>query len=371
MSASRPAAATSAGAMHAAVDRILGPGDAAHPRVPPHRSDALAALTRRVADGLAGVVDEQERRALVGIAVRAADLAAADHEASAGAHVDLRRQVDEGLRRLLRLGGSAELEDAICREASRACGFERVLLSRLDADHWWPWRLCTTGGLDPASDPVHRGADGGRALPFAGSPVEARVVRSGRPEIVQAVPGTEPARGVLPGSSSLVVVPIAPAGRALGLLHADHADRRPVDAVDQDVLVVFAETVGWILERREVSERLRAQRARGSALQATVDAMPGDDEAVELSRASDSRAGTGLPATTLRDETALADILTPRELEVLDCVVRGLGNREISHDLYITRATAKTHVSRILRKLGAPNRAAAVGLVLGRGAREG
>jgi DNA-binding NarL/FixJ family response regulator len=48
--------------------------------------------------------------------------------------------------------------------------------------------------------------------------------------------------------------------------------------------------------------------------------------------------------------------LTPREREVLDLLVRGLSNTEICRSLVISDATAKTHVARILQKLGVRDR---------------
>ncbi|TQM78728.1 LuxR family two component transcriptional regulator [Saccharothrix saharensis] len=45
------------------------------------------------------------------------------------------------------------------------------------------------------------------------------------------------------------------------------------------------------------------------------------------------------------------DQLTERELDVLRCLGRGLSNAQIAHELFISGATAKTHVSRILTKL--------------------
>lgn len=51
------------------------------------------------------------------------------------------------------------------------------------------------------------------------------------------------------------------------------------------------------------------------------------------------------------------DQLTERELEVLAAVARGLSNAEIADELYMSHATAKTHVSRVLTKLNARDRA--------------
>jgi DNA-binding NarL/FixJ family response regulator len=51
------------------------------------------------------------------------------------------------------------------------------------------------------------------------------------------------------------------------------------------------------------------------------------------------------------------DLLTPRETEVLQAVARGLSNTEIAAALYMSHATAKTHVSRLLTKLNARDRA--------------
>jgi DNA-binding NarL/FixJ family response regulator len=55
-------------------------------------------------------------------------------------------------------------------------------------------------------------------------------------------------------------------------------------------------------------------------------------------------------------EVTALDGVTDRELEVLRLVARGLSNQEISTELFLSEATVKTYVSRLLTKLGLRDR---------------
>ncbi|MFC4560700.1 response regulator [Nocardiopsis mangrovi] len=98
----------------------------------------------------------------------------------------------------------------------------------------------------------------------------------------------------------------------------------------------------------------------------------------ELSRAlHDVVQGTGTPLSPVAATVALMDLraapdqqeaaapipslgLTEREGEILAAVARGLDNKGIAAELYLTEKTVKNHINRIFRKLGVTSRAAAI-----------
>jgi DNA-binding NarL/FixJ family response regulator len=79
-------------------------------------------------------------------------------------------------------------------------------------------------------------------------------------------------------------------------------------------------------------------------------------------KAREATESAGQPAAARPREGEAPDpeALTPRELEVLGLLAQGKSNPQIARDLVISRATAKTHVERIIRKLEVSDRTQAV-----------
>ncbi len=118
---------------------------------------------------------------------------------------------------------------------------------------------------------------------------------------------------------------------------------------DEDALVfeaIRAGAAGFLLKDAEPTELLR-----GIRVAAAGDTLLAPQAARRLVAAfASSPAPTGPAAATL-------GLLTDREREVVALVGRGLSNDEIAERLVISPATARTHVSRAMVKLGARDRA--------------
>jgi len=90
-------------------------------------------------------------------------------------------------------------------------------------------------------------------------------------------------------------------------------------------------------------------------------AAPTNPDQIPTSNPTPSAAKPGHAAAAmdpLRSQ-ALAS-LTSREREVLQAMARGLSNQEIAQEFFVSEATVKTHVSRVLAKLNARDRVQAV-----------
>ncbi|MEV4336039.1 response regulator transcription factor [Streptomyces sp. NPDC049590] len=109
-----------------------------------------------------------------------------------------------------------------------------------------------------------------------------------------------------------------------------------------------AGAAGFLLKHAEARELLEAVRtvARGEGVVAP---------AVTRRLIAEFAAGAGTDRGTAADPAVLED-LTRREREVLGCVGEGLSNAEIAGRLDMAEGTVKTHVSRLLAKLGLRSR---------------
>ena len=117
-----------------------------------------------------------------------------------------------------------------------------------------------------------------------------------------------------------------------------------------------------MFERAVLRRRLRVQRQELRQVASWADAR--DERAVRRR----DRAGRRARARPRGDEPgraraaatrALRDLLTRRELDVLEHMVRGETNADIARALVVSEGTVKFHVKNILRKLHASNRAEA------------
>ena len=112
---------------------------------------------------------------------------------------------------------------------------------------------------------------------------------------------------------------------------------------------------GFLLKRASPERLIDAVRtlAAGDAL---LDPTVTRDLVAQFTARDGGLAGPGTPSP----ERARLGQLTDREAQVLRLVAEGLSNEEIAGLLVIAESTAKTHVKRILAKIGARDRAQAV-----------
>jgi ATP/maltotriose-dependent transcriptional regulator MalT len=166
------------------------------------------------------------------------------------------------------------------------------------------------------------------------------------------------------GVTSYVAAPILSGKQLIGMVHADY-QAAEVSELDRDVLGAFTRGLGRALERAVLRSRVDEQRAEVVGAMRTVERML---EAAEMARPSlgreqlfaapDQESDSG--SCTEHDPSGLEGVLTGRELEVLALMSTGATNERIAQELVIATETVKTHVKRILRKLGVENRAEAV-----------
>ncbi|WP_312115747.1 response regulator transcription factor [Brevibacillus reuszeri] len=121
---------------------------------------------------------------------------------------------------------------------------------------------------------------------------------------------------------------------------------------------IRAGAVGYMLKDADSQEMLDLIRRayQGEALFHTVTAAKALAEALQAQR-------TAVPDSSSTPPVLLDD-LTERELDVLQQIAYGYRNDQIAQNLFISEGTVKTHVHRILQKMGVEDRTQAVAKAL-------
>ena len=285
----------------------------------------------------------QRTTALMALLTSVRDLDTRIGQAEADTNLEVLRSIQGALSRL---HAATTLDDLFSRAAQEACtiGFDRVLVSSVDRSRWNLHTMHIEQDPRLAIEMVEAGKQNPPTLD--GTLVESDIVARGESGLVYDVqdnPRVDRRLVSMSGCTSYGIAPITVAGRTVGLVHADaYYARRPVTTTDRSVLGLFAEGLGHAVARVMVVERV-------SALTSTLHSIAG-----------------GGPATSIEATPPHDHGLSNREIEVLEAMASGSTNRFIARQLSISEGTVKTHITHILRKLDASNRAEAVAFWLRR-----
>ncbi len=349
--------------------------------LPPWPDDAAASPSASLRAALDDELADLEERIAALIARGSAELRAAfdalselhqrrDRAADAqvGDRISVLSRVHAELARLRQMPSAEAMIAAAPRSACEACGFDRAVLYQVRGKQLLAESFHVQGDPDAAARLLAFSRE--HPAELASRVIEAEMVRRRRPVAIQQVVGNPRVFAELADAydtRSYVAAPIMPEGRVIGFIHADHRLKpRRVDDFDRDSLWSFAEGFGYAVERARLTDRLRAQGQELRQLLQRTDAVVAEylDAEVELVTGSTDGMGASRAAAALVPEvdTGLAAQLSHRELEVLELIGTGATNGQIAARLFITEETVKSHVQRILRKLGAANRVEAAAI---------
>jgi DNA-binding CsgD family transcriptional regulator len=163
---------------------------------------------------------------------------------------------------------------------------------------------------------------------------------------------------------SYVAAPVMPEGRVIAFLHA--STLAVDDILDRDVLWAFAEGYGYALERTILLRRLHDQGERIRELVVSTESVLAEirEAGLQISTASAGlQAKESEPVRSAMfssPDSRIHQLLTRRELEIMELLAHGETNRQIADRIVVSEGTVKSHVSQILRKMHAANRAEAV-----------
>lgn len=274
-------------------------------------------------------------------------------EARVAESVEMMRRIRHAVARV---DDASTVDELLAHAAEEACtlGFDRVAISTVAETSWQMHRMVIEKDRRLAEEML---AVSREKPPMLEGSVESDVVTTQRPVLalsVQENPRVNRQLVSLSGSISYGVAPLTVEGTVLGLLHGDkHYPRREVDMADLAILNLFASGISQTLSRVSVLQRVAALRDGMSHLIGGVRA----GQALVLQHAPAFSAAIQ-PAQPEREPEA--GPLTGREIDVIELMAKGRGNLAIADELCISEGTVKTHITHILRKLDANNRAEAV-----------
>src|SRR5882757_2429688 len=269
-------------------------------------------------------------------------------------------RLHDALMTLRPIESPEQLLERVTKEAARACGFDRVVLLRVDGSTLVPENVYIEG--DPAWAAELLAASRAAPMPLQMGINETEALRRRRPLIVRDAANESgvPEMAHFYRTASYVAAPIVPEGRVIGFLHADHYLKGTVaDEFDRDALFAFAEGFGFAYERATLLHRLRAQGAEVRRLLSSAEAVVRSHAEAELELVRMADAGLASARSTaglIAAPTSLNEVLTRRECEVLRLLSAGYSNSTIAEHLVVSEATVKSHVQRILRRLNVRNR---------------
>ncbi|WP_063063434.1 LuxR C-terminal-related transcriptional regulator [Nocardia violaceofusca] len=246
------------------------------------------------------------------------------------------------------IGDARSVDALLARAPEAACGlgFDRALVSTVDRT-WRLHTMCVVREPRWAEEIVAVGRENppvlDRSLVENDPVVDARAVLVSE---VQDNPRVNRPLAEITKSSSYGIAPLLVEGEVVGLVHGDcYHQRRVLTEVDRVVLSAFADGLSQHLARVTVLEGL-------SSLRSQIDGLT----------------GWRTPAPAIAESVAVSvddnPILTRREVQIVRLMAAGDSNGRIARRLTISEGTVKTHITRILRKLGAANRAEAVSIWL-------
>jgi len=211
---------------------------------------------------------------------------------------------------------------------------------------------CGAIGHDP-SDRLRRRVLGA-PVTLAAQSIEARIL-AGRHTRAQMMTGRSVLAEAL-GLQAFGLAPITPEVSPVGLLVVDRV-ASPLDEREHASLRELAVLVGIALGQVLLRERVKAIARELRQTVASTQALLGELHDAPLHLPSSN--GHGMTRVwDLRsvDPDPATAVLSDREIDVVERLVAGRTNREIAEELYLSPATVKAHVARILRKLDVTNR---------------